>query len=298
MARTTRDVVALWQTLSQASEQGVASRSLLESPPKVGAVDLTGLTVGVYENDGVFEPSGSVKRAVREAASHLEARGARLVPYAPPDGWGLVALYVGLLTADGGADLRAQLLGQSPTPQLRTLLQLARTRGLVGRAWMWGLAAMGEGRDAQVRRAAGARSAGEWRALEAAESASQAAELSAWDGHGIDLVVGPPTVTPAAIQGETSDWLLGGWHAMRWSVVDLPAGVVPVSSVRSDEEVGRTGGDRFDRIAARFEVDSAGLPLSAQVIGRPGDEATVLAAMMAIEDGARERTLFPRLPVG
>ena len=298
MARTSRDVAALWRAVSPEAQ---AARDPRFHPRPLGepaSVDLSGLTVGVYEDDGVFAPSASVRRAVRTAADHLAACGARVVQYVPPDGWALVDLYFGALSADGGAGVLAHLSEQPPTPQLRTLLQLARTPGVLRRAAMHALAAAGEHRVARVGRAFGAKSAGALFALAAARTAAQDAELAAWNALGLDLVVGPPTVTPPALIDETFDWTLGGWHTMRWNVVDLPAGVVPVSTVRPHEATPRSGIDRLDKKAGRFEVGSTGLPVAAQVIGRPGGEDHVLAAMMAIEDAARDTAGFPHTPVG
>ena len=42
------------------------------------AVDVAGLRVGVCEDDGFFTPSPAIRRAVREAAEALCARGALL----------------------------------------------------------------------------------------------------------------------------------------------------------------------------------------------------------------------------
>ena len=124
-----------------------------------------------------------------------------------------------------------------------------------------------------------------------------AAELAAWDRAGIDLLVGPPCVTPAAHHGRTHDWTLGGWHTMRWNLLDLPAGVVPVSSVRADETIRSHLQDALDTRAAEFEAHSEGLPLAAQIIARPFREDIVLAAMIAVEDAARDAGDFPITPV-
>lgn len=297
MARTARDVALLWSSVSPEAQARrdprFTTRPAAAAPPS----DLTGMTVGVYEDDGVFRPSASVRRAIDEAAGHLADRGARVVPYVPPDGWALVDIYFGALSADGGAAVLRHLIDQPATPQLQTLLQLARMPGVVRTAATHVLDALGEGRSARLGRAFGAKSAEALFALAAARTAAQSAEAAAWDSLGLDLVLGPATATPAALRDETHDWALGAWHTMRWNVLDLPAGVVPVTRVRAAEATPRTGGDRLDRKAGTFETGSTGLPIAAQVIGRPGGEAAVLAAMVAIEDGARSREGFPVTPV-
>jgi hypothetical protein len=62
---------------------------------------------------------------------------------------------------------------------------------------------------------------------------------------------------------------------------------VPVTSVRADEEVGRTPTwDPVERAAALTDRGSRGLPVGVQVIALAGGEATVLAVMRVIEAAA------------
>jgi Asp-tRNA(Asn)/Glu-tRNA(Gln) amidotransferase A subunit family amidase len=53
----------------------------------------------------------------------------------------------------------------------------------------------------------------------------------------------------------------------------------------------------MERHAAKVDAQSAGLPLSVQVVGRPWQEPTVLALMAAVERVVREAEDFPRTPV-
>ena len=70
------------------------------------------------------------------------------------------------------------------------------------------------------------------------------------------------------------------------NLVDLTAGVVPVTRVRGDEQSGRAFSfDRVLRTAIQTDIDSIGLPVGVQVIGLNGEpaERTVLDLMAAIE---------------
>jgi len=297
MARTSRDVAALWQAvdpIAQHERDPLVPPIPLSAP---GAVDLRGLRVGVYVDDGVFQPAASVVRAVHQAAHHLAAAGAEVVPFSPPDGWPLAERYFGALSADGGAAVLAHLRDQPPTPQLTTVLLLARLPAAVRRSAMLAMRLAGQARAARIGRAFGRKGAADLFAFAAARDDARRAELAAWDRAGIDLLVGPPCVTPAAHHGRTHDWTLGGWHTMRWNLLDLPAGVVPVSSVRADETIRSHLQDALDTRAAEFEAHSEGLPLAAQIIARPFREDIVLAAMIAVEDAARDAGDFPITPV-
>ena len=70
------------------------------------------------------------------------------------------------------------------------------------------------------------------------------------------------------------------------NLVDLPAGVVPVTRVREDEQNGRAFSvDRVLRTAIQTDKGSVGLPIGVQIIGLNGDpsERTVLDLMQVIE---------------
>ena len=75
------------------------------------------------------------------------------------------------------------------------------------------------------------------------------------------------------------------------NVLGLPAGVVPVTTLRNGEESDRPRSrDPVERVAAETERRSAGLPVGAQVAARAWREDLVLGAMRAIEVAVRERS--------
>lgn len=74
-----------------------------------------------------------------------------------------------------------------------------------------------------------------------------------------------------------------------------PAGVVPVTTVQAAETGGRpVTRDRGLAALSAADRGSAGLPIGVQVVGRPGRDHLVLAAMAAIETATRRD---PRHPV-
>ncbi|HMV68247.1 MAG TPA: amidase family protein, partial [Myxococcota bacterium] len=295
MARTVADLLLMFRVVDPVAQHAldpVVPPVPLGEPP-----DVRGLRVGVFETDGVFQPSPSVVRAVREAADALRAAGAEVVPWEPPRGWDMFETYFGLMTADGAITARAQIGDEPVTPQLRSIARMAALPAFVRRALAAGA---GLGHEPRVKRLLGA--LGEkrlwevWRLVVRREELKRA-ELAAWRAAGLQAVVGPPTVTPPALLGETHDWSAGAWYTMRYNLLDMPAGVVPVTTAREDEQGRGDVGDRLDRKAARFEAGSAGLPVAAQVIGLPWQERVVLEVMRVIEAGVRDRDGFPRTPI-
>lgn len=81
-----------------------------------------------------------------------------------------------------------------------------------------------------------------------------------------------------------------GACSVLYNVVGLPAGAVPVTTVRPDEETDRPASrDPVERAALETERGSAGLPVGVQVAARAWREDLVLAGMAAIERGALRR---------
>lgn len=296
LAREVADLALAMTALGPERQHALDPRVPPVPLPDPAGVDLRGLRIGVYEDD-FFTPAASVRRAVREAADALRQAGAVLVPYTPPPADPLVQNYFGTLSADGSRTMRAFAGDQPPIPQLRGLMALTRMPAFARAGLAAALGAKGERRVKLLLDAFGEKTVAAYWALVAGRGRLQVEELAAWRAADVQLVLGPPTVTPPALPRETGDWSLGAWHTMRYNLLDLPAGVVPVSRVRPDEQQRAELGDRLDRKAATFEEHSAGLPVCAQIIGLPWEEHRVLAAMAAIEAACKGRPDFPRTPV-
>ena len=296
MARQVADLTLAMSALSPERQHALDPRVPPMPMPDPAGVDWTGIRVGVYDDD-FFTPAASVRRAVREAADALRAAGAEVVPFTPPSAEPLIQTYFGTLSADGGRTMRAFARGQPPTPQLKSLMALASLPAFARAAAAAVLGARGEARINLLLDVFGEKTVAEYWALVASRGRLQLQELDAWRSAGLSLLIGPPTVTPAALPRETGDWSLGAWHTMRYNLLDFPAGVVPVSRVRADEQHREDARDRLDRKAATFEQGSAGLPVCAQIIGRPWEEHLVLAGMAAVERGCQGAPGYPRTPI-
>ena len=120
------------------------------------------------------------------------------------------------------------------------------------------------------------------------------AALDQDDGGPFDLILCPACSLPAFPHGSTRDLILAGGYTALYNVLGYPTGIVPVTRVRSDEEVGRTPSrDIVEQAARKVELGSAGLPVGVQVVARPWREHVALAAMRAIEEVVRARSDYP-----
>jgi len=277
----------------------------LEPAPALGdyrAVDVAKLRVAVFEDDGAFATGPAVRRGVHEAAEMLTAAGARVTAWAPPDIDKAIDLYFGLLTADGGRGLGTLARGQKIDPTIAPLMMFAqrsrRTLGLI-RAL---LNAVGQRGSSDKLRAFGYGDTHHyWQLVERQMDYRELFlhALNTAEGGPFDLVLCPPCAVPAYTHGAARDLgLLGSYHLLA-NLLGFPAGVVPVTRVRGDEEAGRAASrDMVYAAVNKVERNSAGLPIGVQLIARPWREDIALAAMQAIETAASARSEYPRTPVG
>ncbi|HXD41138.1 MAG TPA: amidase family protein [Ramlibacter sp.] len=263
------------------------------------SVRVAGLRVAVYTDDGTFTASPAVARAVREAADMLRAAGAQVSNWTPPDARHAMNLVYGIFGGDGLALLKKRMGAGRRMPPIRQLMSLAALPRAVVPPLRALLASIGQPTLAAGLEPFGFRdTAHYWELVEAQHDYAQrfAAALDNDPGGPFDIILCPPCALPALTHGATKDLATVGAYACLYNLLGYPAGVVPVSRVRPEEEVGRAASrDVITKAALKVERGSAGLPVGAQVVARPWREHVALAAMAAIEQAARARPDFPQL---
>ncbi len=258
------------------------------------------LSVACFEDDGDFPPAPAAARAVREAAEILASAGARIVPWRPPGIAEVHALFYGIMSGDRGAAERALLRGQKRDPRLTPLLMSAALP-VGARSLLAGLlGGIGQRRLAALLRQLGSGGTGDyWRLVEAQADYQQrfAAALDDAAGGPCDAILCPAFAVPALPHGLTRDLGLPGSYTILANVLGWPAGVVPLTRVRAEEESARpASADLVERAARKAERGSAGLPIGVQLIARPWREEVALALMQAIESAAARRADYPAAP--
>jgi fatty acid amide hydrolase len=244
--------------------------------------------VAWWDDTGPIPPSPAVSRAVHEAVARLESHGLEVVRVAGDIATEAAWLLLGIVAADGGDDVRRLFAGSRPTKGVGKLLAIAR----LPRRWRPFVAAVlrltGNRSEAEGVLRTGRRTPAERAGLIAARD-TLATRFSA-AVTGCDAVVCPVSAVPALRQGSAARLVLAAAPCLLANLFDLPAGAVPVTTVRTDEQRHRPWSlDPVLRAAAATDRGSAGLPVGVQVVGCPGrDETTVLHVMRLIEAG-RER---------
>jgi fatty acid amide hydrolase len=239
--------------------------------------------VAWWDDTGPIPPSPAVRRAVHEAVARLESHGLEVVRVTGDIAAEAAWLLLGIVAADGGDDVRRLFAGSRPTRGVGKLLAIAslprRWRPLVAAV----LRLTGNRSEAEGVLRTGRRTPAELAGLMAARDALVARFSAAVVG--CDAVVCPVSAVPALRQGSAARLVLAAVPCLLANLFDLPAGAVPVTTVRTEEERCRPWSlDPVLRAAAATDRDSAGLPVGVQVVGCPGrDEATVLHVMRLIE---------------
>lgn len=260
------------------------------------AVKVSGLRIAFYTDDGTFTPSPAVVRAVNEAADMLRAAGAQVAPWQPPDTRHALNVLYGILGGDALGTMKRVFGKGRQTPQIKQLMLLTllprwaiqTLRGLLG--------AVGQRSMAATLAPFGDYSALHFWDLTEAQLAYEkrfAAALDTAPGGPFDIILCPVCPLPAFTHGASRDLLTAGAYAGLYNLLGYPAGSVPVTRVRADEESSRPpSGDLIEKLAGKVEQGSAGLPIGVQVVARPWREHEALAVMQVIETAARKQTDF------
>jgi len=297
LARQVKDVALALEVINGGRNPEVEPPAPLGDP---AGVDMSRLRVAYYSDDSSFQVAPAVRRAVEEAAAMLRQAGAEVRPWQPPDIELALSLFFGILGADGGRGLRIALGPDKADPRVTALLFVARRSGLTLALASRLLEFLGQPSLAKFIRYFGRHDTHHyWQMVEALLDYRRhfLENLDRAQGGPIDLILCPACALPAFTHMSSRELGLAGAYAMLYNLLGYPAGVVPVTRVRPEEEVGRAPSkDRVEQIARKVEQGSAGLPVAVQVVARPWREHVALAAMQAIETAARTRPDYPAFP--
>lgn len=286
-------------TTAALAEGKMAAEGLLPIPWREKTLPKK-MKIGYYRETGVVRTSPALLRALDITIEKLRAEGHEVVEWQPPALWKVFEVFAALTSADGYAQLLANI---GPDPKEPSLALV--TAGSSVPRWLLSLA------SSIVRNVLGDEVFGHVMATSHSKSASELFEwvaqrnrlnrefkTKAWEQEGFDFLLGPPQAVPALEHGRTkmlSPLCIG---TCVWNVLDTTAGVLPVTRVRKEDAVPADwlsaepgearssilekrvyGGDDPAYDASKME----GLPVGVQVVGRQWDEEGVLECMKLIE---------------
>lgn len=295
MARCAADLELALKVISQPGESYESELPYANEECK--SVDVARLKVGVW-HDGAFQASPAIERGLNQAAQVLRDMGADVSPLTPPHVDEAIELYMSVLSADRGHDLRAVLGRSTISPFLRQLLLLGRVpaslRMPVARAYELA----GHGTKAQLIRVTRPQDVSHyWRATSRIEQIRGEMEQQFREQR-IDALLCVPYALPALRHDTSNELLPAARPAMYANLLGTPCASVPITRVRADETSSRREGrDSMLRLADRTDEGSAGLPVGVQIVGRWWREDIVLAIAKALETASEDFT-GPFTPTG
>jgi fatty acid amide hydrolase len=296
MARTVADALLLMEAIDPV--RGSALDGRVPPLPFVPYdKDVASLRIGFYDDDGLVPPSLAVARAVKRTVDGLRARGCEVVPFVPPRLVEHVFLQYAAMSADNGAIVRRGLEGSEVDPVIMGLRRVAEIPPLVRKGLARAALIAGEERVARGLETIGGKSVEQFWAITNQLRAWRFEVTDAMDRAGIDAIVCPPHATAALPHFGGKDFHLAASPSSVWNVLQFPAGVVPVTRVRADEAHRDKPRDRFEKLAAKVDEGSTGLPIGVQVVTRMWREDLCFAVMAAIEADVSADADFPKTPV-
>lgn len=298
LARSADDVIALWRAVDPARMSARDPQVPPLPAPDPAGVDVSALRIGWFDDDPFLEPAPSLRRAVALAKKTLEDAGATLVPHRPVSSEEVIFTWLSAISADGGRTIDARLAGEEISPQLKPSRLTMRLPDVARRTMSGLMAQLGERRVAKMLDVLGEKTVDDLWALTQRRTDLRLAEIDAWRERELDAVICPPHVVPALGHRESGDFALSLGAEFRWTLLNFPAGVAPVTSVgREDIGRGPSPTDRVEKKRNRIDEASLGLPVGVQIVARPYREEILLAVMRALDTGLRGRDDYPRTPV-
>ncbi|QDU28746.1 Glutamyl-tRNA(Gln) amidotransferase subunit A [Anatilimnocola aggregata] len=248
------------------------------------AVDIGKLRIGLWLDDGYLSPSPALQRATRAAADSLANAGATIEELHFPRGEEILDLYIGLIEADGCADLRRIAASSQLDWRISRMLTVGGLSRVSRAAVVGTLKMLGQGYLSRLIQAARPRSADEYWQLVRQRDALRQEFRSLLENKQLDTVISPPHALPAPQHTKAIDLMSAASYAFLPNLLGWPAGVTPVTSVAATEQNARKlSRDRVLQQAMAVDAESAGLPVGVQVIAPAWREDVVLAVMNALE---------------
>lgn len=114
-----------------------------------------------------------------------------------------------------------------------------------------------------------------------------------WEENRLDGLVSPGFAFPAHKLGFGADLGLGIMYSSPFNMLNMPAGVVPVSVVKKGEDVYPKEWSKYNDLVLKKVQEnmkgSVGMPVGVHIATLPWEEETCVGIMMQVEDAIRFR---------
>jgi fatty acid amide hydrolase len=265
--------------------------------PDPAKIQIEGMRIGMYTDNGYFPASPALRRAVEEAADALRGRGASIALLTPPDVDEAIRIFLGAVSAGGGKDYKRLLGDEKPIPQVAGLFRGVWSPPFVLRLMSRMMAMRGQRYLASMMQYIRPGSTEKYWEIVEARNRCRTSFHQTLDEGNFDAIICPPYALPALTHGSSEHLFPAGSYGFVYNMLGAPAGVVSITKVQPGEESDRkVSRDKADITAREVEQGSAGLPVSVQVVARHWREDIVLAVMAALEEHFRTTPSYPAYP--
>jgi fatty acid amide hydrolase len=294
IARHVEDLELALGILTDASDGHIEPETQQRAVGSSQQVELRGMRIAYWTDDGYFPASRAVRRIVQEAAEALAQRGAIVEEIKTPWMQEAMEIYFSLLGADGGAGGRRLTHGSTLDWRVKRMMAIAAMNMPLRHALVAGLRLAGQKWMAHLASLARPRSADDYWQLNWRRAEFVRRWLEDMRQAGYESFLFPPHALPATPHLKAFDLIPAASYSMISNLLGIPAGLASLSRVRPDEEEGRPPSrDVALRQAAASDRGSAGLPLGVQVAALHFREDVVLAIMRALEEDFSSRPDYP-----
>ncbi|XP_066481539.1 vitamin D3 hydroxylase-associated protein-like [Tiliqua scincoides] len=252
------------------------------------------LRIGYYDEDGYFQPSPSMKRAVQETRQLLQEAGHTLIPFKPPRIDFLVdELFTKALAADGNSTLVEKFDGEFVDSTWTNQIRCCRLPNLLKRILALILMPVYPRISRHLNALVGIRSAKDFWKNNVDRMVYRDEFIAEWRKLKLDVVL-CPALGPAFNLGYAGKLFVATTYTHLYNVLNFPAGVVPVTTVtQADEEELKMYkgyyGDPWDKRMKEAVEGAVGLPVAVQCVALPWQEELCLRFMKEVEKVSHER---------
>ncbi|MBS4174686.1 amidase family protein [Bacillus sp. FJAT-49736] len=261
----------------------------------VEEMGLNGLTIGLWETDGILDPSPSISRALHEVSELLIKAGAKVVRYSFPYVKESMQGFYGLMCPDGGEGMKKTIGESKKEFAIENAIRTQSIHPFKRKLMSFFLGKLGQKTVSEIILPfTGKKDEEAFQSLVQKRKDYQKSILLDWKEKGIDLVLCPAFPTPALLHEGSKKFSYEGAYNSLINYLGFCSGAFSYTLVREEEQVEmRNRKDLVHQAAMENERGSAGLPIAVQFVAKPHDESLVLSAMKWLEIQSQDRKDYP-----
>jgi Asp-tRNA(Asn)/Glu-tRNA(Gln) amidotransferase A subunit family amidase len=247
------------------------------------------LKIGYVVSEEMFGSCKTVRRAVLEAVEELKRQNHEVEEIKIPNFNSMIRIALALMTSDGKnkGNLLA-LEGEQLIDEMRIRAFLLFIPRWVRRLFLPSIKAFLEERGAYLGNWTAGLSGDQWLWILHEKEQIEKEFFSFWKEKEFDAIVTPGSGLPALPHGKSGELALNCCYLWIANMLNLPAGIVPVTHVRKgednyDEKDSSCGGLIYKQSVEAMK-GSQGLPVGVQILTLPFEDEKCLGVMKLLEE--------------